>query len=217
MLEIITATAISSLSSEVLQGALKKLGKKYSVDTEDIKYVVNTKIQEEFNVCLNIAIKAFLEFISEGITSENKSLDKSQQKIVSDYLKSPEATEEVWHLLDPGSEFFDKGYLTKLAHVKMSNIFGESTSKLFSAAWEEFLKAFSFASRSTPELREFLRASYEAGSFKALSNIEDVLERMNRAVSEFKDEEIAMSQFVKQYANELKTYQNWAASFQVSQ
>jgi len=216
MLDILTATAVTSLSSDILQEVLRKLGKKYSVDTEDIKYVVNTKIQEEFHVCLNIAIKAFLESLSEEITSENKNLDKSQKKIVSDYLKSPEVTEEVWHLLDPGSEFFDKGYLTKLACAKMLDIFGESTPKLFFAAWEEFLKAFSFASRSTPELREFLGASYEAGSFKALSNIEDVLERMNRAIRDFKDEEITISQSIEQYTDELKTYQSWASSFHVS-
>ncbi len=190
MLEILAVTALSNLSSEVLQGALRKLGKNYSVDSEDIKYVVNEEIQKEFQTCLNVAIKAFLEFISENIKSENRNLDKSQQKIVADYFKSSTVTEEIWHLLDPGSEFFDKGYLAALASDYLFEIFGELTPKLLFDAWEEFLKAFSFASRSTPALREFLRASYEAGSFKALSNMEGVLEKMNRSVSDLRKEEI---------------------------
>jgi hypothetical protein len=217
MLDYLLATsALSALSSDILKMSIKKIGKKYSVDSESIKYVINEKIQEEFRICINISIKAFLEFISEQLTSENKNLDKPQQEIVSDYLKSSEVTEEIWHLLDPGSEFFDKGYLTGLANDKMKNIFGESTLKIFFTAWEEFIKAFSFASRSSPDLREFLRASYEAGSFRTLTNIEDVLERMNRAIGEFKDEEVMVSQSIEQYTSELKAYRTWAASFQIN-
>ncbi len=208
MIEPFLVSAIAGLVSEVLGGSLKKLGKKYSVD---IKYVLSEKVEAEFQKCLNVAITAFLEAISE-----DKKLQKEQQQQIIDYLKSSEVMEEIWHLLDPGSEIFDKGLLTQYACKKLSDFLGESTEIIVFNAWEEFLKAFSFASRSAPELREFLRASYEAGSFKALSNIEDVLEKMDGAIRSLKDEELTVSQAIEIYASELKQYQSWAINFQIS-
>ena len=70
----------------------------YSVD---IKYVLSEKVEADFQKCLNIAIKAFLEFVSK-----NTNLNKAQQKMIVEYLKSSIVTEEIWHLLDPGSEIF---------------------------------------------------------------------------------------------------------------
>jgi hypothetical protein len=136
--------------------------------------------------------------------------------MIFEYLKSSVVTEEIWHLLDPGSEIFDRGLLTQNARETLFEIFSEETETVIFDAWEEFLKAFSFASRSAPELREFLRASYEAGSFKALSNIEDVLEKMDNAVSELKNEELIVSHSIKDYTEELKVYRQWAVSFQAS-
>ena len=194
--------------SELLRASLLKLGKKYSVD---IKYVLSEKVEADFQKCLDIAIKAFLEFISK-----NRELKKVHEKMIFEYLKSSVVTEEIWHLLDPGSEIFDRGLLTQNACETLFEIFGEETETIIFDAWEEFLKAFSFASRSVPELREFLGASYEAGSFKALSNIEDVLEKMDSAVSNLKNEELMVSHAIKHYAEELKAYQKWAVSFQAN-
>lgn len=208
MFEPFLTGTITAVVADVLRVSLGKLGGKYSVD---IKYVLSEKVEEEFQRCLNVATTAFLKFVSK-----DRSLDQPQQKKIVEYLKSSVVTEEIWHLLDPGSEIFDKGLLTQYAQQDLSQIFGESTTKLIFSAWEEFLKAFSFASRSAPELREFLRASYEAGSFKALSNIEDVLDKMDGAINSLRDEELTVSQAIERYAEELKTYRAWAIDFQVS-
>ena len=208
MIETVLLSGVSGMTTEILLSSLRKLGRKYSVD---IKYVLSEKVEADFQKCLNIAIKAFLEFVSK-----NTDLNKAQQKMIVEYLKSSIVTEEIWHLLDPGSEIFDRGLLTQNARETLLEVFGKETETIIFDAWEEFLKAFSFASRSAPELREFLGASYEAGSFKALSNIEDVLEKMDSAVSNLKNEELMVSHAIKHYAEELKAYQKWAVSFQAN-
>ena len=208
MIETVLLSGVSGMTTEILLSSLRKLGRKYSVD---IKYVLSEKVEADFQKCLDIAIKAFLEFVSK-----NTDLNKAQQKMIVEYLKSSVVTEEIWHLLDPGSEIFDRGLLTQNAGETLFEIFGDETDTIVFDAWEEFLKAFSFASRSAPELREFLRASYEAGSFKALSNIEDVLEKMDNAVSNLKNEELIVSHAIKDYTEDLKAYRQWAVSFQAS-
>ena len=208
MIETVLLSGVSGMTTEILLSSLRKLGRKYSVD---IKYVLSEKVEADFQKCLDIAIKAFLEFVSK-----NTDLNKAQQKMIVEYLKSSVVTEEIWHLLDPGSEIFDRGLLTQNAGETLFEIFGDETETIVFDAWEEFLKAFSFASRSAPELREFLRASYEAGSFKALSNIEDVLEKMDNAVSNLKNEELIVSHAIKDYTEDLKAYRQWAVSFQAS-
>ncbi|MEB3122587.1 MAG: hypothetical protein VKL41_15370 [Snowella sp.] len=208
MIETVLLSGVSGMTTEILLSSLRKLGRKYSVD---IKYVLSEKVEADFQKCLNIAIKAFLEFVSK-----NTNLNKAQQKMIVEYLKSSIVTEEIWHLLDPGSEIFDRGLLTQNARETLLEVFGKETETIIFDAWEEFLKAFSFASRSAPELREFLRASYEAGSFKALSNIEDVLEKMDNAVSNLKNEELIVSHAIKDYTEDLKAYRQWAVSFQAS-
>ncbi|MEB3309292.1 MAG: hypothetical protein VKJ02_03590 [Snowella sp.] len=208
MIETMLVSGIAGLTSEVLHSAIRKLGSKYSVD---IKYVLSEKVEADFQKCLDISINAFLEFVSK-----EKNLQKVQQILIVEYLKSSVVTDEIWHLLDPGSEIFDRGLLTQNACETLFEVFKEDTEKVIFDAWGEFLKAFSFASRSAPELREFLRASYEAGSFKALSNIEDVLEKMDNAVRNIQDEESTVSEAIQHYAEELKDYKNWAMSFQPS-
>lgn len=208
MIETVLLSGVSGMTTEILLSSLRKLGRKYSVD---IKYVLSEKVEADFQKCLDIAIKAFLEFVSK-----NADLKKIQEKMIFEYLKSSVVTEEIWHLLDPGSEIFDRGLLTQNARETLFEIFSEETETVIFDAWEEFLKAFSFASRSAPELREFLRASYEAGSFKALSNIEDVLEKMDNAVSDLKNEELIVSHAIKDYTEDLKAYRQWAVSFQTN-
>jgi hypothetical protein len=202
------ALSVAPLTKIIVDKVLINLGAKYSVDIQDVKYVINTEVEEEFRKCLNIAIKAFTSKLSNGekITTVNSTL-------VINYLESSSVIEEIWHLLEPGTEFFDRGSLANLGYEVLHEHFENLTPESIFDAWEEFLKAFSFASRSTPEFREFLRASYEAGSFKALSNIEDVLERMSTSISSIHHEELTRRISVKDYADELKTYRQWATEF----
>ncbi len=193
---------VKELVSDLSKISPRNLGNNYSVD---IDHLLSKQIEAEFNRCLKCGISALLGYlIQEEI---NISLEK-----ITTYLRSSVVREEIWHLLDPGSEIFDKGLLTHYAD-EMFYIYGESAKKLIFDAWEEFLKAFSFASRSAPELREFLRASYEVGSFKAYSNIKDVLENINGAISSFKNEELTISRAIKSYAEELQAYKTWAINF----
>jgi hypothetical protein len=107
MIETVLLSGVSGMTTEILLSSLRKLGRKYSVD---IKYVLSEKVEADFQKCLDIAIKAFLEFVSK-----NADLKKIQEKMIFEYLKSSVVTEEIWHLLDPGSEIFDRGLLTQNA------------------------------------------------------------------------------------------------------
>jgi hypothetical protein len=60
-----------------------------------------------------------------------------------------------------------------------------------------------------------LRASYEAGSFKALSNIDGVLEKMGEAIDEIRSEELVARKSIEDYIEELKVYRDWATGFQI--
>jgi len=205
MIKQLENTTVKSLSSYLLDISLRNLGHRYSVD---INVILSEQIETEFNRCLLSGIVAFLKYLGQEIENIDIDLD-----IFGAYLRSSVVAEEIWHLLDPGSEIFDKGLLAKYAEETISPSYGKPVEKLIFNAWEEFLKAFSFASRSAPELREFLRASYEAGNFKALSNIEDVLDNMNTAINSFKDEELMVSHAIKSYTEELKEYKTWAINF----
>ncbi len=209
MLKKIISEALSkSLIGDIVYSSLSGLGRKYSVDFE---YVINDEIKSEFNSCLRVSIEAFVNCLDECI-----KLDSSKEKFIVGYLRSLPVAEEIWHLLDPGSEYFDRGRLTQDGYKELSLHFENLEPEVLFEAWEEFLKAFSFASRSAPALREFLRASYEAGSFKALSNIEGVLEKMGAAINSIYLEESIARQSIKDYTEELRVYRDWATSFQVS-
>jgi hypothetical protein len=207
MLDLIV-TIVASTAATIVANSIEELSNKYSVD---VKYVLDRKVKADFQKCIELATKAFFNFISQNINLKDR-----ERKAIIDYLQSSVVTEEISHLLDPGSEIFDRFILVDNAKITLFDVFGESTETIIFDAWNEFIKAFSFASRSAPELREFLRASYEAGSFKALSNIEDVLDKMNHAINNVKNEELTASNAIKLYAEELKSYQNWAANFQVN-
>jgi short-subunit dehydrogenase len=98
MIERLVFSGMGTLATDILLNSLRKLSKKYSID---VKYVLSEKIEAEFQKCLDIAIKAFLEFVYK-----NADLQEAQQKIIFEYLKSSVVPEEIWHLLDPGSEIF---------------------------------------------------------------------------------------------------------------
>jgi hypothetical protein len=202
----------------VSKEALKGLGNKYAVDVNN---VLGREVELGFEKCLRIAIGAFLDFLWKHRVLKVNNGNK-EREIIFEYFKTTPVAEEIWHLLDPGAEIFDRGRLAKLGEeVFTSNLpdLGASKSltyQLMFDAWGEFLKAFSFAARCNSPLREFLRASYEAGSFKALANIEDVLEKMSGSVDRLQNEGSTARQAIEQYRDELKVYRDWAASFQVS-
>lgn len=128
--------------------------------------------------------------------------------------------EELWHLLDPGAEFLERGALLGAARAQLDWHENEITSSEFDRlildAWEKFLEAFSFASRSRPRLRGFLRASYEAGSFRTLSNFENTLTDMGTVLKDLEREELAMRQAIAGYTKVLEEYRSWAVAFRAS-
>jgi hypothetical protein len=193
------------LVSELSKSIRKALSRKHSVN---IDYVLSGEIELEFSRCLNMATDAFL-----GSFQAKYELNNSQKNVVVEYLKSAIVSQEISHLLDPGIEYFDRGKLVQAGHSALQEHFAELTSEIILDSWDEFLKAFSFASRSTPHLREFLRASYEAGSFRSLSNIEDVLEKMEATIGEITQEEMLAKQSIREYLDELKGYKNWAIGY----
>jgi hypothetical protein len=207
MIKQLENVSVKELASDLSKISLRNLGNRYSVD---IDIVLNKQIEAEFNRCLHLGVVAFIKYL--GQETESIELHSDLEKFDA-YLRSSVVAGEIWHLLDPGSEIFDKGLLAKYADEVLFQGSEKSMYKLIFDAWEEFLKAFSFASRSLPELREFIRASYEAGNFRALSNMEDVLENMNGAISSFKQEELAISHAIKSYTEELQAYKTWAVNF----
>ena len=52
--------------------------------------------------------------------------------------------------------------------------------------------------------------------FKALSNIEDVLEKMESGIKNLQNEELQVSRAIEGYAKELREYRDWAVSFPVN-
>lgn len=196
-----------AISTRIAAQAFDDLEEKYSVHGG--YFVLDEKIKNQFKRCLKIATNTFLEHVKNrcevGTATEYK---------IAQYMKSPAISEQISHLLDPGAEVFDRGEATQA----LDELFSEeySISKLKEVvfdAWEEFLKAYSFASRSTPELREFLRASYEAGSFRSLSNIEESLNQLGEIVSGLSKEEVATEKAIEKYVEELKAYRDWASSY----
>jgi hypothetical protein len=205
----------SEITKGVIYKILVKLSRNYSIDLPRVKYVLNDKIQEDLKKCLDLAVTSFVTSLSNSINLNY--LQPTQLGIVTNklekYLGSDIVTEEVLHLLEPGMEFFDRGKLAKVCFDLLIEDLQDLRIESILNAWGEFLKAFSFASRSTPELREFLRASYEAGSFKTLSNIEDVLEKMNSVMVDIYQEELGARESIKDYSTELEEYKTWAVGF----
>ena len=198
----------------VASGAIARLLKTYFGSTTGSQHLLSSEVKGEFQRCLRLATITFLESIGKEVR-ENENVCNFEERALIQYLESPEVTEEISHLLDPGVEVFDRGRVTQAAREFLPKDVNEEVLQVIFDAWDNFLKAFSFASRSAHQLREFLRASYEAGSFRALANIEDVLDKMSNAVSEIDREELAMRKAVKTYFDELQVYKDWAMGYQL--
>lgn len=176
----------------------------------DVRSVLSDKVWVELGECFRKAIAAF----AKGIASKKDIFRKSDFLPIFSYLETDEVAEEVAKLLDPGSEVIDQGLLVSYfvdfaAKQGLSNV----DTEIVAGAWEGFFKAFHFASRTTPNLREFLRASYEVGSFRALSDMSDVLERIGDTLKDVKEEENRLKHLIHAHKDELDFYRTWADNF----
>ena len=125
-------------------------------------------------------------------------------KKIKDVVTSPDAVEEISNLLDPGLEVFDRyNLVTNLASALPADIPEPVRDDFARNAWAEFLRAFSFASRSMPELREFLRASYEAGSFRRISDIAGAIESFDTTIKNLAEQEESLQNVLSAYSQDL--------------
>ncbi len=195
----------TDLVRELARLAVKTLSSRHSVE---VPYLLDAKVSEQYERAISIAAKAFLESLETSAEPSPAALE-----MVRSYLGSEAVTSELSKLLDPGLEVFDHGALEQAFDETMSvldpNPFATGTA---SRAWSEFLKAFSFASRSSPDLREFLRASYEAGSFRALANIQEISRRVDSDLDLLTGQERRLRDVVNAYLDDLVSYKKWAAA-----
>jgi hypothetical protein len=194
----------------MLKTAIKVLGRRHAVN---VKYLLNDSVEDEFRRCLVIASNAFLDRIKKY-----KNYKEEDEIFFVEYMKNKQVVGEISNLLDPGFEIFDVdllvSYFEELASKKGFTNYSEKNVK---KAWDEFLRAFSFSSRSAPALREFLRASYEAGSFHNLANVSDVIERLGNTIDAVDAEEKKLKQLIQVHSNDLQDYRIWADHFSVKE
>ncbi len=195
----------SALLDAVVRSALRALGLRHSVEEDQVE----SEVALEFRKAIRMGSLAFVKHLQE-------STDLSEQSVnlIAEYLKSPVVTDELSKLLDPGLEIFDEGKLAAdFESMQAECPIVEVAASDILDAWQEFSKAFSFSSRSTPALREFLRASYEAGSFRAISNISDALRRIDDEIDLLSEQEAKLSTSIFDYLGELTVYKGWAEAF----
>jgi hypothetical protein len=190
----------------IAEKAFKLLAKRHAVDH---KHLLDHSIEEQFKKCINLATNAFIDRVKRYKHFKKEDLD-----FFINYLKSKKVNEEISKLLDPGLEIFDIYLMTSyFEELSSGKSFTNYESRIISKAWDEFLKAFSFASRSAPDLREFLRASYEAGSFRALSDIRDVIEELENTLDAVNEEENRLKYLISGFSSDLHHYRDWADHF----
>ncbi len=189
---------------QLANDALSSLSRRHGV--QGIPYVLSANVQQQFGRAIDIAAKALAGCVERSLTNRT-----GLSSLVSEALSAPEVTSEISNLLDPGLEVFDQLGLTGiLARFLPDTISHEAREEIAFHAWEEFLRAFSFASRSLPELREFLRASYEAGTFRRVSDIAGAVKDLESGLSEFSRQESSLQSSMAAYFGELQGYRNWA-------
>lgn len=196
--------ALASSVVDVVKLAYRFLSSRNSSDEE-----LPDDVREQYQRAIKAGAKAFARHIdSKG------ELTESEVAMISEFFKAPEVADEFSKLLDPGQEFFDENELSKMLaeHLNRRKCKPLAEDEVFEA-WRAFSRAFSFSSRSAPALREFLRASYEAGSFRAISNISDIMARLEREVDNISVQEDSLSASMSDYEDELKSYTKWAREF----
>lgn len=209
---LLQSVLISKTALEMARRIIKSLGIRHAID---IEYLCDKNVEEEFKKCIEMAATAFVKRLSNEVKLENKTILEKFASVTREYLKSSKVTNEISKLLDPGLEIFDKEIVINELKENIDKVFLTTiiTYESLSLAWEEFQRAFSFSSRSTPHLRQFLMASYEAGSFRALTNISDVVEKFNNQVSLIEIEEDKLQHSIELYSKELAEYKNWSVNF----
>ncbi len=207
---------VSAAVNVLAESALGSLNRRHGV--EGIPYLLSGTIHDQFTKAVEVATKALLGSIDRRIAGQpqyripfedNTGMIDSIREVIT----SGEVAEEVSNLLDPGLEVFDQFKLTTiLSSALPAQIPEETRADIALHAWTEFLRAFSFASRSLPELREFLRASYEAGSFRRISDIAGAIESFENNITGLAKEEQSLGNSASAYFEELRDYREWARS-----
>ena len=95
---------ITSILAELVGTIVKKIAKKHSVN---IKYVLDSEVEEQFGQCIKVASTAFIE----KLMMEKDILPSVVETTISCF-KDENISEEISKLLDPGIEIFDKGHVT---------------------------------------------------------------------------------------------------------
>lgn len=192
--------------NKIVLYAIRALSKRHAVK---VKYLLDDEVELQYSRCIKIAVNAFIDRVKK-----HKNFHFGDFSVFLEYLESNKVSEEISKLLDPGFEIFDIDLL--VSHFETyaaKEDFTNYNIKIINRAWDEFLKAFSFASRSSNELREFLRAGYEAGSFRALSNVRDAIDRIGDTVEAVNKEEIRLKQLIHVYSSDLHDNRDWAEHF----
>lgn len=187
-------------------GAVQSLLSRHGV--EGVPSLLSEEVRTEFERATKAGLTALTAELSareQGAVLFRASYERFEQ-----FVKSPEVATELSKLLDPGFEVIDTVALTHSLAELLTEPDSEKRIRLASDAWKAFFRGFSFASRSSPDLREFIRASYEAGTFRAISNISDAIESLDRNVTDILRHERDLQASMRDYARELAVYRDWA-------
>ncbi len=195
---------IESVVRTLCAGALDALKSRHGINGSrkiNDGYILDPAVTEQYFRALQTATTALLRRTDGDLDEES----------VKALLQSPAVATEISKLLDPGSQIVDEFLLVAMLSERLdASIDKERTSAIAAEAWTDFFRAFSFASRSLPSLREFLRASYEAGNLLALSSITESLDRMNRDVSGIGSELDLLEGSIREFRTDLTEFRDWA-------
>ncbi len=172
--------------------------------------LLSDSVREQFQQALRVGSGALLESLEASSSSRGSVLFGLSRAEAEDFLASPEVASELSKLLDPGLEVLDTVLLANLLAAVLRDADSEVRVTRASDAWRAFLRAFSFSSRSSPALREFLRASYEAGTFRAISGISGALDSLGHNIAGMLRHEAALHASIRAYSRELSEYRAWA-------
>ncbi|MEO0685999.1 MAG: hypothetical protein AAFY76_13400 [Cyanobacteria bacterium J06649_11] len=197
--------AIEDVFSISVTSSVTAFSQRYGVNEE---YRLPSSVKSDYEECIAISSSAFVKSLF------GDDLDINDIDAITEYLTSEIVSYELSKLLEPGVEEFDLRALTIGFFHNVDDTHSKSISKEdVGNAWLAFQKAFSFASRARPDLREFIRASYEEGSFNALTDIKDIVDRMKHDGDNLLAEEDRLDTSMKEYKSELADYKEWAKRF----
>lgn len=158
------------------------------------------------------AIRAGLEALATELTERDDGAVpcRASRERFEHLIQSPEVATELSKLLDPGFEVIDTVALSHSLAELLTAPDPEERLRLASEGWKAFLRSFWFASMSSPDLREFIRASHEAARFRASSDVAEALEALDRGVSAILRHQNGLQTSMRDYTQELAAYRDWA-------